>query len=168
MTSSPLQTSCFIPSLISLSFFSNENRVKSAKTYHNRAIASIYCENTSHYFRAQRPVKFCQRTVAMCICVCVCEREGGCRFTARVKRPQSLISPYTHRERAFLPCDSFNRPRLYEPREGHPWVKGQTNFLSDLQAEQGWWQCSKNVQHKFSRATRPCSLQRPKGPGQRV
>lgn len=79
----------------------------------------------------------------------------------------SLVLIHTCRE-AFLPCDSFNRPRLYEPREGHPWVKGQTNFLSDLQAEQGWWRCSKNVQHKFSGATRPCSLQRQMGLGQRV
>lgn len=73
--------------------------MKSAKTYHNRAMASIYCENTSHYFRAQRPVKFCQRTMAMCICACVCVHEGGYRFTTRVKRPLSLISPYTHMQR---------------------------------------------------------------------
>ncbi len=75
---------------------------------------------------------------------------GGYRFTARVKWPQSLISLYTHthththRERS-SPVIVLT-DRLYEPREGHPWVKGQTNFLSDLQAEQGWWQCSKNVQ----------------------
>lgn len=140
--------------------------MKRAKTYHNRASASIYCENISHYFRAQRPVKFCRRTVAMCVCVCVCVYEGVTDLQLEsngLSLSLGFILEHIHtekeRERSSS-CDSFNRPRLYGPREGHPWVKGQTNFLSDLQAKQGWWQCSKNVRHKFSSETQPCSLQR--------
>lgn len=118
-------------------------------------------------------MKFCQGMVAMCVCVCVCVYKGVTDL-----QPESnglslslvfIPRAHTHRERkSSSSCDSFNRPGLYGPREGHPWVKGQTNFLSDLQAKQGWWQCSKNVQHKFSSANQPCSLQRRTEPAQRV
>lgn len=103
----------------------------------------------------------------MCACVCVCEQAGGLQIysssqTAPVSH-QSLIHTHTERERS-SPVIVLTDPGCMSLVRDTRGSKAKQIFCQIYRRSKVGGSAVK----MFSRATRPCSLQRPMGLEQRV